>query len=402
MRILVLGAGLQGSACAYDLLQQRAVDRVTVADLNPQAAVDLLKDHLGSRLVLATVDVQDATALRDVLRGHDVVLCALPYYFNLAISRLALELGIHSADLGGNTDIVFQQKQLDAEARAKGVTVVPDCGLAPGIANILAAEGIRRVADAETVKLFVGGLPQRPEPPLNYQLVYSLEGALDYYTSPAWVLRDGKPTHVDPLSEPEQVAFPPPLGTLEAFHTAGGISTLPWTYQGRIRTMEYKTLRYPGHVALMRAIRDLGLLVAGADQGQRPGGDPARCVHRRGRPEADQAGAARLGGAAGGSAGTERRPGRVADTRLLRRSPGHQRDAARDGVFARDHRHDAGGRPYRCAGRAHTRRGGAVRGIRGGAGETKHRNQGSVKERCQVSGARCQVPDTRHLTPGTF
>lgn len=260
MRILVLGAGLQGSACAYDLLQQRAVDRVTVADLNPQAAVDLLGDHLGSRLVLATVDVQDATALRDVMREHDVVLCALPYYFNLAISRLALDLGIHCADLGGNTDIVFQQKQLNAEARAKGVTVIPDCGLAPGIANILAAEGIRRVADAETVKLFVGGLPQRPEPPLNYQLVYSLEGALDYYTTPAWVLRDGKPTHVDPLSEPEPVVFPPPLGTLEAFHTAGGISTLPWTYQGRIRSMEYKTLRYPGHVALMRAIRDLGLL----------------------------------------------------------------------------------------------------------------------------------------------
>ena len=194
------------------------------------------------------------------MRGHDVVLCALPYYYNLEISRAAVELGIHCADLGGNTEIVFQQKQLDPEARTKGVTVVPDCGLAPGMVNILAAEGIRRVTDAETVKIFVGGLPQHPEPPLNYQLVYSLEGALDYYTTPAWVLRDGKPTRVDPLSEPEQVSFPPPVGVLEAFHTAGGISTLPWTYEGRLRSMEYKTLRYPGHVALMRAIRDLGLL----------------------------------------------------------------------------------------------------------------------------------------------
>jgi lysine 6-dehydrogenase len=260
MRMLVLGAGLQGSACAHDLLQHKTVERVTVADLKPDRALALLKPHVGPRLALVKVDVQESAAVRDVMRGHDAALCALPYYYNLEVSRAALDLGIHCADLGGNTEIVFQQKKLDPEARAKRVTVIPDCGLAPGMVNILAAEGIRRVADAETVKIFVGGLPQHPEPPLNYQIVYSLEGALDYYTTPAWVLRDGKPTRVDALSEPEQVTFPPPVGTLEAFHTAGGISTLPWTYEGRVRSMEYKTLRYPGHVALMKAIRDLGLL----------------------------------------------------------------------------------------------------------------------------------------------
>jgi lysine 6-dehydrogenase len=260
MRMLVLGAGLQGSACAYDLLQQKTVERVTVADLKPDRALALLKPHVGPRLALVKVDVQEGAAVRDVMRGHDAALCALPYYHNLEVTRAALEVGIHCADLGGNTEIVFQQKKLDADARAKQVSVIPDCGLAPGMVNILAAEGIRRVGDAETVKIFVGGLPQHPEPPLNYQIVYSLEGALDYYTTPAWVLREGKPTRVDPLSEPEQVSFPPPLGTLEAFHTAGGISTMPWAYEGRVRSMEYKTLRYPGHVALMKAIRDLGLL----------------------------------------------------------------------------------------------------------------------------------------------
>ena len=110
------------------------------------------------------------------------------------------------------------------------------------------------------MKIYVGGLPQHPEPPLNYQIVYSLEGALDYYTTPSWVLRDGKRTRVDALSELESLAFPPPVGTLEAFHTGGGISTLPWAYEGRVRTMEYKTLRYPGHLAVMRPIRELGLL----------------------------------------------------------------------------------------------------------------------------------------------
>ena len=166
MRMLVLGAGLQGSACAYDLLQQPTVERVTLADLKPERVPTFLKAHAGRRLALLKVDVQDAAALRDVIRGHDAVLCALPYYYNLDVTRAALEAGVHSADLGGNTEIVFRQKKLDAEARARGVSAVADCGLAPGMVNILAAEGIRRVGDAEAVKIYVGGLPQHPEPPL--------------------------------------------------------------------------------------------------------------------------------------------------------------------------------------------------------------------------------------------
>jgi lysine 6-dehydrogenase len=260
MRMLVLGAGLQGSACAYDLLQQPAVERVTIADLKPERIPAFLKPQVGKRLALLQLDVQDGAALRSAIAGHAAVQNAAPYHFNLEVSRAAVDIGVHCADLGGNTEIVFKQQALDAEAKRRGVSVIPDCGLAPGMVNILAAEGIRRVGDADAVKIYVGGLPQHPEPPLNYQIVYSLEGALDYYTTPSWVLRDGRPTRVDALSELERVAFPPPVGELEAFHTGGGISTLPWAYEGRIRTMEYKTLRYPGHVALMRPIRELGLL----------------------------------------------------------------------------------------------------------------------------------------------
>jgi len=260
MRMLVLGAGLQGSACAYDLLRQPGVERVTIADLRPQRIPAFLKPSVGKRLTLLTLDVQDGAALRTAMAGNSGVLNAAPYYFNLEVAHAAIDASVHCADLGGNTEIVFQQRKLDAEARQRSVSVIPDCGLAPGMVNVLAAEGIRRVGDAEAVKIYVGGLPQHPEPPLNYQIVYSLEGALDYYTTPSWVLRDGRPTRVDALSELEHVTFPPPVGELEAFHTGGGISTLPWTYQGRVRTMEYKTLRYPGHVAIMRPIRELGLL----------------------------------------------------------------------------------------------------------------------------------------------
>ncbi len=255
---MVLGSGLQGSACAFDLLQSSRA-AVSLADRAPEQLAPFLKPFLGKRLAVLKVDVQDQSNMRDVMRGHDAVLCAIPYYFNYPMAALAVELGIHFADLGGNTEIVRRQQTLDGAARQKGITVVPDCGLAPGLVNILAAEAIRRLDRCESVQLYVGGLPQHPEPPLNYAVVYSLEGALDYYTTPSWVLRGGQPVEVDALSEVESVDFAQPVGKLEAFHTAGGISTMPWQFAGRIPTMEYKTLRYPGHAHIMRAMRDLGL-----------------------------------------------------------------------------------------------------------------------------------------------
>jgi len=260
MRMLVLGAGLQGSACAFDLLQRPEVARVTLADLHPRRIPAFLKKQKSKRLVTARLDAKRGPQLRKLMRGHDAVMNALPYYFNYSVAKAAVAMGLHCADLGGNTEIVQRQKRLHSAALKQRVSVIPDCGLAPGMVNIIAAEGIRRVGAADSVKIFVGGLPQQPEPPLNYQIVYSLEGALDYYTTPSWVLREGRPERVDALSELEDVQFPNPVGALEAFHTGGGISTMPWAYRGKVRTMEYKTLRYPGHAAIMRPIREMGLL----------------------------------------------------------------------------------------------------------------------------------------------
>ena len=260
MRLIVLGAGLQGSACAFDLVQQPGVEHVTVLDTRFDRMGAFLKPLVGGKLDTLKLDVRDGDATRRALSGHDAVMCALPYYFNLPLAQAALDAGVHFCDLGGNTEIVFQQRDLDRLATDRGVAIVPDCGLAPGMVNVLAAEGIRRLDRVESVKIYVGGLPQRPEPPLHYQIVYSLEGVLDYYTTPSWVLRGGRPTRVDALSELESVEFPAPVGVLEAFHTGGGISTLPWKYEGRVPTMEYKTLRYPGHATIMQAIRELGLL----------------------------------------------------------------------------------------------------------------------------------------------
>jgi lysine 6-dehydrogenase len=257
--MLVLGGGLQGSACAWDLLRTSDAD-VTLADQKPGALPAFLKPDKGKRLKAVKLDARDPAAVGLLIAGHDAVMSALPYYLNETAARLAVESGVHFADLGGNTEIVRQQQKLDAAAREKKISIMPDCGLAPGMVNILAAEGIRRLDTVDAVKLFVGGLPQHPHPPLNYNIVYSLEGVLDYYTTPSWILRHGRLESVEALSDLETVEFPDPVGPLEAFYTAGGASTMPWDFEGRIPSLEYKTLRYPGHAHIMRAIRELGLL----------------------------------------------------------------------------------------------------------------------------------------------
>lgn len=260
MKFLVLGGGAQGSAAAFDLVRRDEVEKVIVADQEAGHPRPFLKPFMGGKLELRALDARDHGEVREAMDEVDAVVCALPYFFNLDITRLAVETGCHYCDLGGNTEIVEEQKTLHDEAAARGVSVIPDCGLAPGMVNILAQAGIDEMDETESVKIRVGGLPQKPRPPLNYQIVYSMHGVLDYYTTLSIALEKGRLVKKNALSEVEPVEFPEPVGTLEAFHTAGGISTMPYRYQGRIPHMEYKTLRYPGHANIMRAIRDLGLL----------------------------------------------------------------------------------------------------------------------------------------------
>lgn len=257
MKILVLGGGLQGSACSFDLLKQDDVEVVTLADLRANAGADFLPAD--ERLERVALDFSDEEATRDLMERHDVVLSAAPYFFNGTLARLAIEASCDYADLGGNTEILFAQLEMSDQAQEAGCTLIPDVGLAPGMVNVLAAEGIRRLDEAETVKMYVGGLPQHPKPPLNYQVVYSLRGMLDYYTTPSFVIRDGKAFEVEALTEIEELEFDG-VGALEAFHTAGGSSLLPWRYEGKVDRLEYKTLRFPGHAVFMRTLRDLGLL----------------------------------------------------------------------------------------------------------------------------------------------
>lgn len=262
MRLTVLGAGLMGRAAAWEFLQGSTVDEVMLADVDPEAlasAAVFLGDAGDDRLRIEPADLSDEDAAVRLLEGTDAVLSAVPYRFNGMLARAALRAGAHFCDLGGNSWVVDEELALDAEAREAGVTIIPDCGLAPGMTNILVAALLEHLPEADTVAIRVGGLPAHPRPPLNYKLVFSPSGLINEYVEPCRILRAGEAIEVPPLSEPETVVFPAPYGDLEARHTSGGTSTLPGTYSGRLRSLEYKTLRYPGHYPAMDGMLDLGL-----------------------------------------------------------------------------------------------------------------------------------------------
>ncbi len=259
MRILVIGAGMMGRAIAYDLLRHPEVSKLVIADrerTRAEAIVDWLRDR---RAVPVRLDATAPRAVRETMAGCAVAVSAVPYFLNLGLARAAVDVGVHFCDLGGNPSIVDQELNLDDDANAAGVTVIPDCGLAPGLVNILTAAAVAALGGtADEVEIRVGGLPQHPRPPLGYQIVFSPHGLINEYMEAAVILRDGKPTTVPSLTGIEEISFPPPYERLEAFHTAGGSSTLPHTMRGRVRNLDYKTIRYPGHVDKVKAIADLG------------------------------------------------------------------------------------------------------------------------------------------------
>ena len=260
---VILGAGRQGTACAYDLIRLGDAGRVLLADQSlsvAEAAAARVNGLLGSdKAHAAQLDVTDEAALRAVLDGADVVVSAVPYYHNLAITRAAVAAGAGMCDLGGNVDVVRAQLDLDAGARASGVSVVPDCGQVPGMGTTLMVHAMHQLDEPEEVFMWDGGLPQQPRPPFNYLATFHLGGLTNEFAEPAVFLREGKPTLVPPLEEREEVEFPPPIGRVEAFTSSGGVSTMPWTFQGKLKTIQNKTIRYPGHLAQLRAFYDLGL-----------------------------------------------------------------------------------------------------------------------------------------------
>jgi lysine 6-dehydrogenase len=259
---IVLGAGRQGIAAAYDLAVFGEASRITLADCDEvlaRTAAERVNELVHHKVANAVVlDVRDEIAVRHALKGHTVALSSVPYFYNLQLTRAAIESGVSFCDLGGNTDIVRQQHALDREAVRAGISVVPDCGMGPGMGNTLAVYAMGLVGEVEHVYMFDGGLPQKPQPPWNYALTFSIEGLTNEYYGGMTILREGKLFHAPCFTELEMLDIPP-IGKLEAFLIAGGASTAPWTFKGKLQTYQLKVLRYPGTFAQLKAFSDLGL-----------------------------------------------------------------------------------------------------------------------------------------------
>jgi lysine 6-dehydrogenase len=263
MKLLVIGSGMMGSAAAYDMARTPQVASVTLADSNPHRAREVaarVNRITGEKKVRAVeLDASNEPAAAKLMHGHDAALSAVPYFLNLGLAKAAITARCHFADLGGNNTVVRQELALSKQAEKRGVAIAPDCGLSPGMASILGGELVRRLdGRADALKLYVGGLPEKPMPPFHYQLVFSVEGLINEYVEPARILRKGKLTTIDALTEPEEFHMPG-FAPLIAFHTSGGTSTLPETFEGRVGECFEKTLRYPGHYDLLCELKELGL-----------------------------------------------------------------------------------------------------------------------------------------------
>ncbi len=262
MKLLVIGAGMMGTAAAYDMARNPEVESVTLADFEKDRAKDAaarVNKVSGAKKARAVeLDADDEKRAAKLMRDHDGALSAVPYFFNAGLARAAVDARCHFADLGGNNAVVREEFELAKKAEKRGVAIAPDCGLSPGMASILAGELMRRIGgEAEALKIYVGGLPTDPKPPFQYQLVFSVEGLINEYAEPAKVLRRGKLREIEPLSEREVFRLPG-FPALEAFHTSGGTSTLPETYAGKVGECFEKTLRYRGHMDMIRILYDFG------------------------------------------------------------------------------------------------------------------------------------------------
>ncbi|GIV61012.1 saccharopine dehydrogenase NADP-binding domain-containing protein [Rhodocaloribacter litoris] len=257
MKITIIGAGSIGSAIAHELVQHETVTQVQVCDARARALRQLHEMVQDPRLRSFQVDARDLNVLAPIAEGSACIIgCAAPQA-NPVLAEMSIELGAHFCDLGGNDEIVRQELALDAAAREKGVWVVPNCGLAPGLVNILCLLGIGQFDEVEAAHLRVGDVPLEPEPPFNFRISWSAHKVIDDYTNDVHLIEDGQVVRCAPLTRLETIRFDT-FDEMEAFCTAGSLSMLAEELAGRVRTLDHKTIRRPGHASQMAFVLGLG------------------------------------------------------------------------------------------------------------------------------------------------
>jgi lysine 6-dehydrogenase len=265
-RYAIFGSGRQGTAAAYDLARFGDADTVFTTDIDERQAkrsAARVNKLIGKEIATPrVVDVSDYSTVVSFLREDniDAFVGATPYFYNFDLTRAAIEAGAGMTDLGGNTDVVKSQLALSSQAAESGISIVPDCGQVPGMGTTLIIYAMEQLDQPRDVFMWDCGLPVDPEPPWNYKLTFNIEGLTNEYFGDCLFIRDGKTVAIPALEEYETLELPEPIGTLEAFTTAGGLSTASTTFEGKLRTLQNKTLRYPGNREQLKVMQNLGLL----------------------------------------------------------------------------------------------------------------------------------------------
>lgn len=258
MKITLIGAGAIGSAIARELDRRPEIDQLQVCDARAKSLQELHQNIQSPKLRSFQLDARDPSVLEPILRDSACVIgCSIPQ-LNPPIAEICVELGKHFCDLGGNDALTYRELELDARARDRGIWIVPNCGLAPGLANVLCMHGIGQFDEVEAAHVRVGDVPLKPEYPLNFRLSWTAEKVVDDYTLPVTSIRNGEVLEDVPLTEEEEIYFGEPFGKMEAFCTAGSLATLIDDTRGHIRTLDHKTIRWPGHAQQMQFLLHLG------------------------------------------------------------------------------------------------------------------------------------------------
>ena len=249
-KVLILGAGKIG-ALISGLLAESGAYQVQLADVDETAAAGVARAHDLQTIQAVRLDATDAAALRSHLQAHPVqaVISSLPYHCNALVAAAARDSGIHYFDL---TEDVEVTRRVSALAQGAAAAFVPQCGLAPGFISIAGGELIRHFDSLRSVRLRVGALPQHPHNVLKYSLTWSTEGLINEYGNPCEAIVDRRTVEVRPLEGMEEIEID---GTLyEAFNTSGGLGSLAQSFGSSCESMDYKTIRYPGHCEQMRLL----------------------------------------------------------------------------------------------------------------------------------------------------
>lgn len=256
MKILILGAGMMGRAIAFDLVKYSNFDTITLADKD-YSVLKTAKFITSKKIKLQKIDTNQD--IKTIFYKNDIIISAIPYKFNLYLTKMAIKTKTNFLDLGGNNDVVKYQLAISNKAKKNKVIVIPDCGLAPGLTSVITRDIVQTMDRINFVKIRVGGLPINPKPPFDYQIVFSPSGLINEYTEKSIVLDHGKIIEKESMTEIEPISFLSPFEKMEAFLTSGGCSTMPYVYKDKIDFLDYKTIRYPGHCESFKILLSIGL-----------------------------------------------------------------------------------------------------------------------------------------------